>query len=70
LDDSAGDEGVRENSYGDAEDESNQDATVTSTEDSNQAQDVDEDNVGEFESFNFELEVILQRCHIIISHFL
>jgi hypothetical protein len=61
---------VRQNGYGDAEDESNQDATVTSTEDSNQAQDVDEDNVGEFESFNFELEVILQRCHIIISHFL
>jgi hypothetical protein len=70
LDDSAGDEGVREIGYGDAEDEPNQDATVTSTEDSNQAQDVDEDNVGEFESFNFELEVILQRCHIIISHFL
>jgi|ERR687891_102332 hypothetical protein len=48
LDDSAGDEGERENDYGDAEDESNQDATVTANIDPNQEQDVDEDNVGEF----------------------
>ena len=48
LDDSVGDEGERENDYGDAEDGSNQDATVTATIDPNQEQDVDEDNVGEF----------------------
>jgi hypothetical protein len=41
LDDSAGDEGKWENDYGDAEDESNQDATVTATIDPNQEQDVD-----------------------------
>ncbi len=41
LDDSTGDEGERENGYDDAEDESNQDATVTATIDPNQEQDVD-----------------------------
>src|ERR687891_735751 len=43
LDDSAGDEGERENDYGDAEDESNQDATVTANIDPNQEQDVEEE---------------------------
>jgi hypothetical protein len=43
-------------SSSDAEDESNQDATNTATEDSNQQQDVDEDNVGEFGDDTADLE--------------
>lgn len=39
---------VLEDGSSDAEGESNQDAANTATEDSNQEQDVDEDNVGEF----------------------
>jgi hypothetical protein len=45
-----------ENGSDTAEDEFNQDATVTSTIDPNQEHDVDEDNVGEFGDDNADLD--------------
>jgi hypothetical protein len=56
---SAGDEGERENDYGDAEDESNLDATVTASIDPNQEQDADEDNVGEFGDDSADLTMLI-----------